>query len=611
MEEKEFPTEAFPATLLLLMLPVLLAAGLGIQWDGTATAGGCVVIRVQYLDGFPRSGAAVNVFGPSPTRFIGTTNESGIVTGCGYLDAGQYQVRAEWPIGTQFGSNANLTVDSNGDGNATVTASTCEVSFRHEGVLADYPGVLLVVDGSVYKVTEMPISCAWNNQSTHTFSFQSPLTVEVNTKQYVWTEATGLTTAQNGSIVVYGSGNVTGKYKAQYYLTVQSPYGTTGGGGWHNDSTLAFASLDTGIIDYENGTRQVFTSWSGDAAGTDYAQSFPMTMDKPETVRANWQTEHYLTARADPANITIIAGEGWYAASMNVVLTAAPLPDYMLGYWDIDGVIQTKGVNPITVNMNTTHTATAHYINTPPGAAFIYYPADCYVNVTITFDASVSTAGGTNDTFAKLEWNFGDGTAKVTETSFTTTHVFTQVNNCTVTLNVTNSRGAWSAISQNLAILPPLGPTAGFIWYPATPGANETVTFDATMSKPGWNGTDHPPIVDYTWDFGDGNVTHGNDPRITHYYEAYGNYTAKLNVTDANGFNGYVTKPVRVRMTALKGDVNGDGVVDIFDAIVLSQAYGSRPGDFNWNPNADISGDSLVDIYDCILLAGNFGKTMP
>jgi len=594
--------------LLLLTFLLMSALAYNIRRNGSAATGGCVAITVQYLDGFPRSGAEVYVFDPSPTSF-GTTNESGMVTICRYLSPGQYAIKAEWPIGTQFGPNATLTVDRNGDGNATITAASCQVTFRQAGVLTDFNGIVLVVDGTECKVAGMPISYAWYNQSTHTFVFKSPLTVKLCLKQYVWMETTGLTTVQNGSTVVSGSGNITGKYKAQFYLTVHSTYGTKGGEGWYNDSTLAFATLNTGIIDYENGSRQVFTSWGGDASGTDYVQSFPMTMDRPETAVANWETQHYLTVQTDPTNVTSITGGGWYAASTNVSLTATPLPEYKLAYWDIDDVIQPKDVNPIIVNMNTTHTATAHYVTTPPQASFTYSPTDCYVNLTITFDASTSTAGGHNDTFAKFEWDFGDGTPKIAETSFTTTHIFAQVNNCTVTLNVTNSRGAWSAESHNLTILTPLGPTADFLCYPAMPRANQTVTFYATMSKPGWNGTDHIPILDYTWDFGDGNVTHVPDPTIIHQYKAYGDYTAKLNVTDANTFTGYMTKTIRVRATALIGDINGDDAVDIFDAITLSRAYGSTPGSPGWNPNADINRDSIVDIYDAIILAGNYGKT--
>ncbi len=68
----------------------------------------------------------------------------------------------------------------------------------------------------------------------------------------------------------------------------------------------------------------------------------------------------------------------------------------------------------------------------------------------------------------------------------------------------------------------------------------------------------------------------------------------------------------KVRVTStlagLLGDVNGDGSVDIYDAIILAGAYNSVPGSPNWNPNADINNDGIVDIYDAIILAGNYNQ---
>jgi hypothetical protein len=58
----------------------------------------------------------------------------------------------------------------------------------------------------------------------------------------------------------------------------------------------------------------------------------------------------------------------------------------------------------------------------------------------------------------------------------------------------------------------------------------------------------------------------------------------------------------------IPGDINGDGVVDIYDALLASTAFGSKPGDPNWNPAADLNGDGIIDIYDMIILAGHFGQ---
>ncbi len=58
------------------------------------------------------------------------------------------------------------------------------------------------------------------------------------------------------------------------------------------------------------------------------------------------------------------------------------------------------------------------------------------------------------------------------------------------------------------------------------------------------------------------------------------------------------------------GDINADGTVDIYDAILLASAYNSSPGSSSWNANADINGDNIVDIYDAILLASHYNETI-
>jgi hypothetical protein len=58
------------------------------------------------------------------------------------------------------------------------------------------------------------------------------------------------------------------------------------------------------------------------------------------------------------------------------------------------------------------------------------------------------------------------------------------------------------------------------------------------------------------------------------------------------------------------GDLNRDGTVNILDAILLANAFNSKPGDSNWNPNADLNGDNVVNVLDAILLANHLGQTV-
>jgi hypothetical protein len=70
-----------------------------------------------------------------------------------------------------------------------------------------------------------------------------------------------------------------------------------------------------------------------------------------------------------------------------------------------------------------------------------------------------------------------------------------------------------------------------------------------------------------------------------------------------NGFYDIVPTPL--------ADINFDGVVDIYDAIMLANSYGSKPGDPNWNSYADLVHNNAIDIYDAIVLANNFGQRRP
>lgn len=57
------------------------------------------------------------------------------------------------------------------------------------------------------------------------------------------------------------------------------------------------------------------------------------------------------------------------------------------------------------------------------------------------------------------------------------------------------------------------------------------------------------------------------------------------------------------------GDLNHDGMVDIKDAILFSQSFGSVSGDQRYNPEADMDGDGQIDVFDLILIAIRFGST--
>jgi hypothetical protein len=66
-----------------------------------------------------------------------------------------------------------------------------------------------------------------------------------------------------------------------------------------------------------------------------------------------------------------------------------------------------------------------------------------------------------------------------------------------------------------------------------------------------------------------------------------------------------------VALCSIQGDLDGNGVVDMQDLVILIEAFGAYPGHPRWNDEADLNGDGKVDIVDAALLLTNLGKTAP
>jgi hypothetical protein len=193
-------------------------------------------------------------------------------------------------------SSANTTVLI--DMAKTVTANyftQYQVTLDQAGVGSDFTDPVVTIDRVDYSISGLSVSFWWDQNSQHSIAWGSPLVVTAYTNRYVWTSSTGLFTSQTGTMTVTTYGSVTGNYGTQYYLTVSSPYGTTGSQGWYNSGETAYATLNTGSVDHGNGTRRVFIGWSGDASGTNYAQSSGVTMIGAKTALALWKTEYTVT----------------------------------------------------------------------------------------------------------------------------------------------------------------------------------------------------------------------------------------------------------------------------------------------------------------------------
>ncbi|MDH5483437.1 MAG: PKD domain-containing protein [Candidatus Bathyarchaeota archaeon] len=162
-----------------------------------------------------------------------------------------------------------------------------------------------------------------------------------------------------------------------------------------------------------------------------------------------------------------------------------------------------------------------------PQANFTYSPTYPQVNQLVTFDASDSTAGANVATITSYQWNFDDGTSA---SGVIAEHSYTASGTYNVTLNVTNCFGYWGTKSKLVVVILPHGPTAAFTVTPETASAHTPVMFDATTSLPGWNGTHEMPIIEYRWDFGDGNNETTFSPIVNHTFNKFGKYYVNLTV---------------------------------------------------------------------------------
>ena len=148
-------------------------------------------------------------------------------------------------------------------------------------------------------------------------------------------------------------------------------------------------------------------------------------------------------------------------------------------------------------------------------------------NVEILFDGSDSSDD--DGVIAEYLWDFGDGGVGIVESpSYAYMSAGIYLVNLTVTDDMGKADTDFTLALIGQGALPPLADAGGP--YPGL--ANEEIDFDATgstSSNPGGS------IVQYDWDYGDGNSDVDAGATPTHVYTANGPYQVTLTVTDEVG----------------------------------------------------------------------------
>ncbi len=74
-----------------------------------------------------------------------------------------------------------------------------------------------------------------------------------------------------------------------------------------------------------------------------------------------------------------------------------------------------------------------------------------------------------------------------------------------------------------------------------------------------------------------------------------------------NGWFDFFPQPAP--MAQLSGDINVDGIVDLFDLVPLALRFGSVWCTFLWDPRTDLNGDGVVNIFDIVTIALNYSTS--
>lgn len=139
----------------------------------------------------------------------------------------------------------------------------------------------------------------WYSEGTKaTFSAESPVNVSHEVR-YLFTKWSGnyAGDSPDATILMDGPKNATANYKIQYYLKIESKYGSPKGEGWHDKGSTVTVS----VLSSENlpdGSKVFFVKWTDDMISSDSAMT--ILMDKPHTVTANWRVEPAPVFMAQP-----------------------------------------------------------------------------------------------------------------------------------------------------------------------------------------------------------------------------------------------------------------------------------------------------------------------
>jgi hypothetical protein len=412
-----------------------------------------------------------------------------------------------------------------------------QITFDQTGVSADFTGTVVVVDGTGYGASQLPVSFWVDVNSVHTFAYQSPLTVSPNMKQYVWTSTTGLSTSQNGSITVTDPGSVVGNYKTQYYLSLAtSPPGVTtpSGAGWYDAGINA--SIDTvAFVDIVPGTsRYRFNSWTtANMAEIADPNRSPTTvlMDEGKTVTANYAVQYRITLDQAGVNMDFTGG---IVTVDGLDFNGSVLPASFM--WDKDSIHTFSYYSPLIVNPTKqyvwayTSGLSTLQIDSITVSASGSVTGNYVEKLTYTLTIAATTGGITNPAIGPHIYQ-GGTTVQITaipDTGFQLDHWELDgsnvgaVNPYSILVNQDRTlKAVFKPVSSVFSVI--VNPTSGSIRI------GESLTFNSIVN----GGV--PPYTSYQWYLDNMPVQDATSSSWTYTPQHASTHFVYLKVTDSNG----------------------------------------------------------------------------
>jgi uncharacterized repeat protein (TIGR02543 family) len=284
-------------------------------------------------------------------------------------------------------------------------------------------------------------------------------------------------------------------WNEQFYLIVNSAYGSPSGGGWYDSGATANAVLSSGTVSGGTGVQYVFTGWSDDASGTGLTSDI-ITMNSAKTATANWKTQYYLTVSSAYGTA---GGGGWYDSGASASAIVTPLTvagdagtQYVFTGWGGDASGTTSPSNAITMNGPKTATAnwkTQYYLTMSTNFGSVNPESgwhDSGSTVTISATAPSASSG------EQYVWNSWTGTGSG---NYTGTN-----NQASVTMNDAVTEAASWTHQYYLNVTSPYGtPTPMSDWFDAGTSIPASVSSPIAASIvteyvcTGWAGTGSVP----------------------------------------------------------------------------------------------------------------------